>query len=204
MAEWLNSLGFSAFVIKYRVPAKEHPEIDRMDMERAVSTVRFKALEYNIDADKIGVIGFSAGGDLCTWVSSGTSQRSYPRIDEIDDVPFRANFQLLIYAVVPPLQDFQYPAPTFIAHAADDPCVSPANSELYCAQVISRGQNCTLHLYPNGGHGIGVCTGYWKDGVPHVPSDRGFDDADGWYNTWSGDSFCQWMDAAESWLLDMV
>lgn len=203
VAKWLNSLGISAFVLKYRVPSNENTHISFMDLERAMSTVRSKAQELDIDAERIGAIGFSAGGRITSSVSdtADTLGRLYSRMDEIDDVPFKPNFQMLIYpSVAPFLNPGEKPPPTFVAHAQDDPCCPPPFADLYCKAVKSAGQSCKDVLYRNGGHGIGVCTGRWKEGVPHTVASRGWNGADGWYNTWSGDDFCDWMGEAKTWL----
>jgi len=198
-AEWLNSLNISAFVLKYRVPSSES-RAAFMDVERAMSMVRSRAPELGIDTDRIGVIGFSAGGALAAWVS-GNEIRSYVRIDEIDDVPFKPNFQLLVYADTPEAAGQKLPT-TFMAHAEDDPCVPQARTEAYCRAVKQVAhQSCTRFLYPNGGHGVGVCTGTWAPGFPHTPGPRGaVNGMDGWYNTWSGDALCGWFHEAEKWL----
>ncbi|CAE8741629.1 unnamed protein product, partial [Polarella glacialis] len=100
IAAWLNSIGVSAFLLKYRVP--ERPWLGfggapLMDAQRAVGLLRFKAQELGLNASKIGFMGFSAGGHLTAHISNNYSARSYARVDAADDVSARPDFALLIY-----------------------------------------------------------------------------------------------------------
>lgn len=105
IAQWLRDHGIAGIVLKYRLPVNgyRHP-IPLLDARRAIQTVRFRAREWNIDPDKIGIMGFSAGGHLAS--TAGTSQRiefiepATTNSDEIDQVSFRPGFMVLIYPVI--------------------------------------------------------------------------------------------------------
>ncbi len=102
IAEWFNSIGVSAFVLTYRLPADgyRHP-VPLMDAQQAIRLVRFRADEWNVDPAKVGIIGFSAGGHLAS--SAGTHfDQPVPTADsnELDDVSCRPDFQVLIYPVI--------------------------------------------------------------------------------------------------------
>src|SRR3954465_13263601 len=101
IAEWLNSIGVTAAVLKYRVPRGEgdtENKLPLMDAQRSMSLVRSKASELGIDAKRIGILGFSAGGHLAGATCLKSSQRQYDKIDTIDDVSNRPDFGVLIYA----------------------------------------------------------------------------------------------------------
>src|SRR5206468_9683787 len=100
VAEWLNSIGVSGVVLKYRVPRrKDLPkhQAPLQDAQRAVSLIRSHAGEWGIDAKRIGVLGFSAGGHLSATLSTNYDQRAYSPIDEADKVSCRPDFTVLIY-----------------------------------------------------------------------------------------------------------
>ena len=96
IAEWLNSLGYTAFVLEYSVPNKREEAI--YDGQRALRTIRHNAEKWGIDPNKLGVIGFSAGGSLCGTVSTCANTATYKPVDKIDKQPFRPNFSLIIYS----------------------------------------------------------------------------------------------------------
>ena len=98
-AEWLNSLGVTAFVLKYRVPKRAMQLPDNLaaiqDAQRAVSIVRSRAAEWNLDANRIGMLGFSAGGNLTAWAALA-EKRHYDAIDDADKASNRPSFAALI------------------------------------------------------------------------------------------------------------
>ena len=97
---WLNSIGVTGVLLKYRVPAREgRPEYAAplQDAQRALGIVRSHAKEWGIDPHRVGVLGFSAGGHLAATLSSNSQARTYPRVDESDDASCRPDFQILVY-----------------------------------------------------------------------------------------------------------
>lgn len=167
-AKWLNSIGVSAFVLKYRVPCNTPETAMRavIDGQRAITMVRHRAAEF--DFTKVGFMGFSAGGHLSASLG-GMSERAYSPIDNIDDVAdmadslsFRPDFSMLVYAASGDLKkvDAKTP-PTFIAIAVDDPCVPTKLAEaFYGALVAVSGQRGghELHIFSAGNHGYGECS----------------------------------------------
>lgn len=165
VAEWLTSRGITAIVLKYRVPARPGPDRWKaavIDTQRALSMVRRHAQEWELDADKIGVLGFSAGAHAAA-VSSSEIGRQYEPIDEIDALACRPDFSLLIYpgylADGDQLSKLlaeagRYP-PTFLVHAQDDP-VTPLSSLTFATHLQKLGVPAELHLYQEGGHGYGL------------------------------------------------
>ncbi|MBP2832887.1 alpha/beta hydrolase [Aquimarina sp. U1-2] len=165
IAQWLTTLGYTAFVLQYRVPKKEEGALQ--DMQRAIRVVRNYAEDYEIKSDSIGVLGFSAGGSLCARLGSQYNQDTYPSFDTIDTIQSKPNFSILIYpayldkgknrSLTPGLNPKNHTLPTFIFATADD---YYANSALVWAQSL-RDQEIPveLHLLPEGGHGYGLREG---------------------------------------------
>ncbi len=172
VAHWLNSIGVTAAVLKYRVPRREGtprnepPKQALMDAQRAVSLVRSKAADWGIDAKRVGVLGFSAGGHLGAWVSTNADRRAYEAIDESDKVSIRPDFAVLIYAggvtkkgsdqLTPEIRVNSETPPTFLVHATND---SSENSALLYLALKRAGVPAELHIYSTGGHGFGMRPG---------------------------------------------
>ena len=107
IATWLNSLGISAFVLKYRVPFRpwlcrpgfgcRSGEAPLIDAQRAVGLLRSRSRALGLNASRIGFIGFSAGGHLTAHISTNNSNRLYPRIDSADDLSCRPDFAMMVY-----------------------------------------------------------------------------------------------------------
>ena len=169
VCEWLNSIGVTGILVKYRVPARKGlpnyaPPLQ--DAQRAMGYVRQHALEWNIDPNKIGVLGFSAGGHLSAAVSTNYEKRTYEAIDAADQVSCRPDFAAVIYPglLVPRTNpeklnpEFTVTAntpPTFLAQAGDDP-VRVENSLFYYQALLKAKVPTEMHLYPVGGHGYGL------------------------------------------------
>jgi acetyl esterase/lipase len=161
VARWLNSLGVTGVVLKYRVPRRpDNPQAAYQDGQRAVSLVRSKAEEWGIDPDRIGMIGFSAGGGVTGHVMLNPDHRSYTAVDDIDEVSCRLNFAVLIYAGLglgsdgpTPTVDEDTP-PTFLAVAHDDR-LAESTVRSYLA-LRKAGVPAELHVYATGGHGFGI------------------------------------------------
>lgn len=170
VAEWFNSIGVTAAVLKYRVPRRpgkgnEEPIEAFQDAQRAVSLVRHRAGEWGIDPKRIGMLGFSAGGHLTARTSTGFDKRSYEKLDAVDEVSPRPDFTMLIYTAYlvnkeatelrPEFKIDKETPPTFLAYAYDDP-VKPENSALYWLALKRAGVPAELHIYSKGGHGFGL------------------------------------------------
>jgi acetyl esterase/lipase len=162
IARWLNELGYTAFVLQYRVPKKQEGALQ--DVQRALRIVRSRAAEWQLQQQKIGVLGFSAGGSLSARASTLYNQQTYPAQDVSDSASARPDFALLIYpayldqgtnnSITPELQIDSHTPPTFLFATADDPY---ANSALIMAGALRNAKvNVELHLYAKGGHGYGL------------------------------------------------
>ncbi|MEX2568210.1 MAG: alpha/beta hydrolase [Cyclobacteriaceae bacterium] len=160
VAEWLNTLGYTAFVLQYQVPNKQKEAL--YDLQRAIKMVKSK-----VEFDKVGVMGFSAGGSLGARASTRFKENTYPGVDEMDQASGRPDFALLIYpayldkgenlTITPHLTVGGDTPPMFIFATADD---THGNSALVMAGVL-RDHNVPveLHLLPEGGHGYGMRPG---------------------------------------------
>ncbi|HEY7425979.1 MAG TPA: alpha/beta hydrolase [Gemmataceae bacterium] len=171
VAAWLNSIGVTGIVLKYRVPrrpdqAKDKPPIGPLqDAQRALSLVRSKADEWHLDAKRIGILGFSAGGHLAASASTNFDQRAYEAMDDIDKVSCRPDFTVLVYPaylltkdekeLAPEIRVRKECPPTFFAHANDDP-IKPDNSARMYLALKRAGVPAELHIYSSGGHGFGL------------------------------------------------
>ncbi|MCS7466999.1 alpha/beta hydrolase [Stieleria sp. ICT_E10.1] len=168
VAEWLNSIGVTAIVLKYRVPARDP---DRrwgaavQDAQRAMSLVRSRAEEWGIDPARIGICGFSAGGETAGLTALFQEERQYEAVDKVDQVSIRPDFAMLIYAAgmvekgTTQLHDYikvtQDTPPMFFAHAFDDR-VSVHNCLTLAGALKEAGVPAELHVYATGGHGYGL------------------------------------------------
>lgn len=169
VAEWLNTLGVTGIVLKYRVPFRNPDkrwEAAVQDAQRAVSLVRSKADEWQIDPKRIGILGFSAGGETAGLTALLHEQRQYSPQDQVDQVSCRPDFAALIYPAGFTRQDdkwqlrdhFRVSAntpPMFFAHAYDDP-VPVSNSLLLFGELKKAAVPAELHVYATGGHGYGM------------------------------------------------
>ena len=168
VCEWLNAIGITAVLVKYRVPARTNMAryaAALQDAQRAVGMVRQRAKELNVDESKIGVLGFSAGAHLGATLASQSAKRTYEPIDAADRLNCRPDFLLVIYpgGIVPrgkdelsqEIQIASNSPPAFVVMAQDDP-VRPENALLYALAMKKAGAPCELHIYPKGGHGYGL------------------------------------------------
>ncbi|HJR73603.1 MAG TPA: alpha/beta hydrolase [Luteimonas sp.] len=205
VCKWLTDAGVTCILVKYRVPntacnwnqatrRHEAPDIPMalQDAQRAISFVRHHAGEYGIDPNKIGVMGFSAGGNLAVLSSTGFKARSYSPIDDVDQASSRPDFAIPVYPGHMTMEhknktpreiaaqelntDIVISAempPTLLIHAKDD-AVDPVHySEVYARELRKAGLDVTLNLYETGGHAFGVR----KQGKD---TDRWMDDAIDW------------------------
>jgi acetyl esterase/lipase len=169
VCEWLNSIGVTGVLLKYRVPRREgrpYYEAPLQDARRAMGIVRSRASEWGIDPKRVGVLGFSAGGNLASALGAATGPRSYPRVDGADDASSRPDFEILIYPgylvvdgggywVNPEVAVMGATPPTFLTMAQDDP-VGVANVMGYAMALQQAKVPMELHVYPTGGHGYGL------------------------------------------------
>jgi len=170
VAEWLNSIGVTGIVLKYRVPRrpgkdKVEPVESLQDAQRAMSLVRGRAADWGVDPKKIGMLGFSAGGHLTAKASTTFATRSYDSLDTVDTNSCRPDFTVLVYPAYLVEKDAssikaEFPIsketpPAFLAHAYDDP-VTPESSLFYFLALKRASVPAELHVYSTGGHGFGL------------------------------------------------
>ncbi|PKB17218.1 acetyl esterase/lipase [Flavobacterium sp. 5] len=188
IAKWLNSIGVSAFVLKYRLPSDAimtNKTVGPLqDAQEAIRTLRRNAAKWNLDITKIGIIGFSAGGHLASTASTHYSDKVY---DIKDDISARPDFSILIYPVISMEDGITHNGSresllgktasadliakysnekvvnentpiTFLVHATDDDVVPVENSINYYLALIKNKVSAEMHLYQNGGHGFGLGT----------------------------------------------
>lgn len=188
IAKFLNSKGIAGIVVKYRLPSDisqtDKKYVPLIDAQRAVRLVRGNAEKFNIEPNKIGIIGFSAGGHLASTLGTHFNEKVYEPIDRIDDESARPDFMALGYPVIsfgemthlgskknligenPTTELVNYfsnekqvtelTPPTFLLHATDDTVVPVENSLLFYKAVKDKGVSVTMHIYPKGGHGFGL------------------------------------------------
>ena len=169
VCEWLNAQGVTAALLKYRVPRREGLEkhaAPLQDAQRAVGILRHRAAEFSIDPERLGVLGFSAGGHLAAALCTNHASRTYPTVDEADAASCRPDFAVLIYpgyligeqqgdrvsAELPVAADTP---PTFISMTQDDG-VGVKNALLYGLALTEANVPVELHIFPTGGHGYGL------------------------------------------------
>ena len=209
MAKWLNTLGIAAFVLKYRLPHWEtvacRDQVALMDAQRAIRTVRNKAKEWNLAEDRIGIMGFSAGGHLASTAITHFDYGDPNASLDVDKVSCRPDFAILMYAVItmdttfthmgsrnnligqnPDAANTNYfsnetqvtqdTPPTILIHADDDKAVLPENSIRFYLALRKAGVPAAMHIYQDGEHGFSFGEG------------RG--------------SVVQWTEACEGWMRD--
>lgn len=167
ICEWLNNIGVTAVLLKYRVPRREGREkhaAPLQDVQRAIGYVRAHGEELDIDPNRIGVMGFSAGGHLSAMASNNFAERTYPAVDAADKVNCRPDFCLLVYPaylsgdkfqLAPELKVSSATPPTMLIQAEDDnPHIY--SSLFYYYALKEAGVPAWMHLYSKGGHGYGL------------------------------------------------
>ena len=184
-AEWLNSLGMDAFILKYRLGPRYHHPAMLEDAQRALRYVRAHAQELGIAPDRIGIWGFSAGGHLASTAATHFDAGNPSATDTIERVSSRPDFAILAYAVVtctewfkhegsctrllgdhpdPKLADYlsnekqvtaQTP-PTFLFHTNDDAAVPAENSVAFYMALRKARVSAELHIYQHGPHGVAL------------------------------------------------
>jgi acetyl esterase/lipase len=206
VARWFNEMGVAAFVLKYRLPNSaimtDQQEVPLIDAMQGMLLIRQGATRYGVDPNKIGIMGFSAGGHLASTLA--THYNKGPKANE----QARPNFAILLYPVVTfgekahagsrnnllgklasspelvayysnELQVTSQTPPTFLVHAEDDKAVPVENSIGFYLACLKNGVPAEMHLYPTGGHGFGLRTAKF-----------------GSLNTWP--------DACKAWLTNLI
>jgi acetyl esterase/lipase len=195
IAQWLNSIGVAAFVLSYHItidstiPSYPWPIKDGM---KAISIVRSRAAQYGIKPDKIGIMGFSAGGHLASTVGTGWQKASQDEL--VDGVSCRPDFMVLLYPVISFKKNYVHMGsrqnligfepneslieelsnelhvdgntpPSFLVHATDDKAVPVENSIMFYSALKKEGVSAEMHIFSRGGHGFGLgfSTGYSCD-----------------------------------------
>ncbi len=184
VAKWLNSLGISAFVLKYRLGMRYNQPNQLLDAARALRTVRARAKEWNLDTKRIGILGFSAGGHLASTLGTHFDAGKADSKDEIERISSRPDLMVLIYPVITmgefthkgskknllgenpsedliklysnELQVTGETPPTFLVHTMTDATVPVENSLLFLSALRKVGVPFEFHLYEQGPHGFGL------------------------------------------------
>jgi acetyl esterase/lipase len=165
VAAWLNKLGYTAFILQYRVPDKKEGALQ--DAQRTIRVLRGTAKKWNIDPEKIGIMGFSAGGSLSARTSILFNKRTYQAVDKTDSLSCRPAFAMLIYpayldqgpnrTLTPELELTKDTPSIFIFQTADD---QYGNSALVMAGALRDAKlPVELHILAAGGHGYGLRPG---------------------------------------------
>src|SRR5215204_2341766 len=184
VAKWLNSLGISAFVLKYRLGMRYHEPNPLLDAARALRTVRSRAKEWNLDEKRIGILGFSAGGHLASTLGTHFDSGKTDATDPIERAGSRPDLMILIYPVIT-MGEFTHQGskknllgekptgdliklysneqqvtketpPTFLVHTMTDTAVPVENSLMFLSAVRKVGVPFEFHLYEQGPHGFGL------------------------------------------------
>ncbi|WP_431124116.1 alpha/beta hydrolase [Flagellimonas flava] len=189
-AKAFNAQGIAGIVVKYRLPnsktiVKNRHEVPLQDAQRAIRLVRKMAPKWNLDPNKIVIMGFSAGGHLASTLSVHYDEKVYEKQDEADDLGARPNFMALIYPVITMDDKITHRGsreallgdqgsdelmkrfsnelhvnadtpPTFLLHATDDEAVVVENSLRFYSSLKDHKVPVTMHIYPSGGHGFAL------------------------------------------------
>jgi acetyl esterase/lipase len=184
VAHWWNSLGVTAFVLKYRLGPRYHHPIELGDAQRAIRTVRARAAEFGVKTNQIGLMGFSAGGHLTATAGTHFDAGTTDAADAIDRASSRPDFLVLGYAVISftqyahkgslvallgdnpdpklvanlsnELQVTAQTPPTFLFQTDEDKTVPAENSVLFYMALRKAGVPAEMHIYEHGAHGVGL------------------------------------------------
>lgn len=192
VARWLNAKGIAGIVLKYRLPIDSSNivphESPLMDAKRAIRMVRHHAKEWNIDSEKIGVMGFSAGGHLASTLGTHFDYGNKHASDPIEQLSSRPDFMTLVYPVISTTEAYMHKGsknallgknpseelvefysnelqigydapPTFLIHAGDDKSVPIENSLVFYQNLKDKKIPVEMHIYPEGGHAFGLGIG---------------------------------------------
>jgi acetyl esterase/lipase len=185
IANWLNAAGIAAFVVKYRLGPRYHHPVELGDAQRAIRLVRAKAKEFNVSPDKIGVLGFSAGGHLASTTETHFDSGNPQAADPIDRASSRPDFAVLAYPVISLTSEYTHQGsrtnllgenpsaelvkelsselqvtpqtpPTFLFSSSTDTVVPPENSVAFYLALRKAGVPAELHIFEKAPHGVGL------------------------------------------------
>jgi acetyl esterase/lipase len=185
VADWLTSNGIAAFVLRYRIAPRYHHPVPLQDVQRAIRSVRASASRWKIDPNRVGVLGFSAGGHLTSTAGTHFDQGKPDSDDAIDRMSCRPDFLVLVYPVISFTTPFTHAGskrnllgdnpesnlveslsnekqvtkdtpPTFLVHTTEDAGVPPENSVLFYLALRKAGVPAEMHIYEKGRHGLGL------------------------------------------------
>jgi acetyl esterase/lipase len=185
VAQWLNTLGINAFVLKYRIGPKYHHPVEMEDVQRAIRLVRARASDWHIDPKRIGIIGFSAGGHLASTAATHFDNGDHTAPDPVDRISCRPDLMILMYPVITMMDPYVHansrlnllgekpdPAlmsllsnerhvipdtpPCFIVHTADDRTVPVQNSLMFAMAMRDNRVPFELHIFEHGPHGFAL------------------------------------------------
>ncbi|HUS02203.1 MAG TPA: alpha/beta hydrolase [Chitinophagaceae bacterium] len=192
VAKLLNAKGITAVVLKYRLPNSKSNIVPNLspllDAKRAIRTVRFNAAKWNINKNKVGIMGFSAGGHLASTLGTHFDDGEINSKDSIEQFSSRPDFMILVYPVITMTKNIMHKGsrnnligatptdelaklysnelqvtkttpPTFLVHATDDKGVPVENSLVFYQALKDNGVPAEMHIYPSGGHGFGLGIG---------------------------------------------
>ena len=192
IAEYFCRFGITVFIVEYRVKPDYYP-LPILDGRRAMRFVRYNSEKFGIDKRKIALMGFSAGGHLASTMSGYLKPLEYEGMDDIDKESFTPDYQILCYPVINMDLESGYAhagsansllnekyeelkdelsmdkikldniPPTFIFHNFDDGAVNVSNSFRYAENIKKSGASVEMHIFPDGGHGVGICKLSQKD-----------------------------------------
>lgn len=171
ITEWFNSIGVTAVLLKYRVPRRDpnEPHLEPLqDAQRAIRLVRKYANDWDVDTQRVGILGFSAGGHLTLMAGTHWDERSYERVDDTDDLSCRPDFMCPIYAAYlgegykdnfaalgTLVKVTVKTPPTFLAVTQDDK-MRGAQAALLFVELTKLEVPAEIHVYTKGGHGYGI------------------------------------------------
>jgi acetyl esterase/lipase len=191
VAKWFNVNGITAIVLKYRLPHTSNNIEGRLspflDLQRAVRLTRYNADKWNINPNKVGIMGFSAGGHLASTLGTHFEDNFFTS-DSIDAISCRPDFMILLYPVITFKEPYLHKGsksfligdspdsnlinyysnelhvtektpPTFLVHASDDKSVPVQNSLMFYEALKSHNVQSEMHIFPEGGHGFGLAVG---------------------------------------------
>ena len=203
MAKWFNSKGITAFILKYRLPSSKSLitsyKAPLQDAQRAIRWVRFNAKKLNIDPNKIGVIGYSAGGHVASTLGTQFNTPNNFKEEPMDTISARPSFMALIYPVITMKDNYVHKGsrknllgknptkelieqysnelhvtkntpPSFLVHASNDNVVPVENSLQFYKSLNDKGVKVEMHIYPTGKHGFSLAIN--KKGYLHTWLDR--------------------------------
>jgi acetyl esterase/lipase len=185
VAEWLNTLGVSAFVLQYRVGPRYHHPVPLQDAQRALRIVRARATEFGVDPGRLGILGFSAGGHLAATTGTHFDEGNPAATGPVDRASARPDFMVLAYPVMSMVASYAHRGsvqnllgdtpdprlledlsnerrvtartpPAFLFHTADDASVPVENSLVFAQAMHQAGVPVELHVFPTGKHGVGL------------------------------------------------